>query len=226
MRRRNNSSPETTPEVKSNPSGRFLELSQNATRYWGTIYGTTGEKIGTAFVGEDNDASVVVPRLTRASELNMWSRRRVFIGQVQDSWGLGNYTIRDVVNDPRFDDGKGKGKERGPSVRIYIGKKPPRFRARPPPTSLDSAPLDRTHTPPPLTQDGDLSDLTPVSSPHRGDWPEPAVGQTAHFGYDPTPISTLKEDTDDVVYPLELRLSPGRMELAIALGLGALEVPN
>jgi hypothetical protein len=229
MRGRNNPNPETTPDVKSNHSGRFLELAQNATKYWGTIYGTTGEKIGAAFVGENDDASVVVPRLTTAPSLNMWSRRRVFIGQVQDSWGLSNYTIRDVVNDPRFDDGMGKGKgkakERDSSMRIYVGKKPPRFTARPPPTLLDSAPFDQSHTPPPLTQDGDLSDLTPVSSPLRGDWPEPAVGQTAHFGYDPIPISTLKEDTDDVVLP-ELRLSPGRMELAIALGLGALVVPN
>jgi hypothetical protein len=60
-----------------------------------------------------------------------------------------------------------------------------------------------------------------MTTPSPKDWPEPAVGESAYFGYDPTPISALMEEMDD-----ELGLSPGKMEMAIALGLSALQVPN
>jgi len=50
--------------------------------YWATMYAVSGEKIGRAFVGEDgNDDTVVVRRLQDG--------KRVFVGAVQPSWGLG-----------------------------------------------------------------------------------------------------------------------------------------
>jgi hypothetical protein len=205
------------------------EPPKNATKYWGTIYGTSGEKIGTAFVGEDDDARVVVPRLTRFSGSRPQSKRRVFVGQIQDSWGLGGYAVKDVDDSQSvdgMDKGKGKAKERDPSsVRMYIGKKPPRFTGRPPPTFANDSLFNQSHPSPSFGQDGNLSDLTPMSSPAPEDWPEPAVGESAHFGYNPTPMATHKE-VDTIGFAPELGLSPGGMEIAIALGLGALQVPN
>jgi len=155
----------------------------------------------------------------------------VFIGQIQDSWGLSDYAVKDVVGASQLVDGMGKGKgkakERDPSsVRIYIGKTPPRFTERPAPAFADDSLVDQSRSSPSFAQAGDLSDLTPMSSPAPEDWPEPAVGESAHFGYNPTPMVTHKEEVAAIDLAPELGLSPGGMEIAIALGLGALQVPN
>jgi hypothetical protein len=154
----------------------------------------------------------------------------VFIGQIQDIWGLRNYAVKDVVDDYRTansmdkgtDKGKGKAEERGHSSmgRMYIGKKPPRFTARPLPTFPSIRPS------PSIADGSELSDLTSISASSPKNWPEPAVGESAHFGYDPMPTEVQKQEVDGVVPSPELGLSPGRMEMAIALGLGALQFPN
>ncbi|KIM78656.1 hypothetical protein PILCRDRAFT_824286 [Piloderma croceum F 1598] len=203
---------------------RIYELPQNATKYWGTIYGTSGEKIGTAFVGEDDDASIVVPRLMRAAAPKLQQGKRVFIGQVQDIWDLRDYTVRNVVNDSNARNGVGKGKGKAgesdqSSIRMYIGKKPPRSTE---PIPAEGGTIFRAS--PSIVHDSEMSDLTPPSSPK--DWPEPAVGESAHFGYDAMPTVAPKQAVDTVDLSPELGLSPGKMEMAIALGLGALQFPN
>jgi len=199
-----------------------VEPPQNATKYWGTIYGTSGEKIGTAFVGEDEDASVVVPRLTKTFPSDMQpKKKRVFIGEVQSSWGLSGYTVKDLVNGSQFSNGKdaAEARDRSPT-RMYIGKKPPRF-IGPPVLAVDTV-LGQPHSSP----GSNLSDLTPASNRYPADWPEPAVGESAHFGYNLTPVVAYKEEVDDMVLPLQLNLSPGKIERAIALGLGAVQLSN
>jgi len=96
------------------------ELPQKA-KYWGTIYGTSGERIGTAFVGEDDDTRVVLPRLTSAPMSYVRPRSRVFVGQIQDSWGLHGCAVKEVEDESRLgsDMGKGKGKAKGKK----LGKK-------------------------------------------------------------------------------------------------------
>jgi len=110
---------------------------------------------------------------------------------------------------------------------MYVGKKPPRFTVRPPPTLADYNLFNQSRTSPFMDESGlsDLSDLTPVPSPPPEDWPKPAVGESAHFGYDPTPMGPRKEDVDAIVIAPDIGLSPGTMEMAIALGLSALQVP-
>jgi hypothetical protein len=158
-----------------------------------------------------------------AAAPNLQQGRRVFIGQVQDIWDLRNYTVRNVVNDANARNGEGKGKGKAKehdqsSIRMYIGKKPPRL-ARPIPALPDSF-----RASPSIVHDSEMSDLTPPSSPK--DWPEPAVGESAHFGYEAIPTVAPKQAVDNVDLSPELGLSPGKMEMAIALGLGALQFPN
>jgi len=94
--------------------------------YWATIYGISGEKVGTAFVGGDGNEDVVVARPIRddACQPN-GQRKRVFIGSVQPSWGLGpNHVVEDLMPIYNFSTGKGKSRAADVStVRSYIGKK-------------------------------------------------------------------------------------------------------
>jgi len=131
--------------------------------------------------------------------------------------------VRNVVNDANARNGEGKGKGKAKerdqsSIRMYIGKKPPRL-TRPIPALPDSF-----RASPSIVHDSEMSDLTPPSSPK--DWPEPAVGESAHFGYEAIPTVAPKQAVDNVDLSPELGLSPGKMEMAIALGLGALQFPN
>ena len=58
----------TPPGVRNDRSVYVPEIPLNATKYWGTIYGTSGEKIGTAFVGEDaEEPGVVIPLFAKAT---------------------------------------------------------------------------------------------------------------------------------------------------------------
>ena len=108
---------------------------------------------------------------------------------------------------------------------MYIGKKPPRFTERSPHSFAGDLVPDQSRISPPFAQVANLDDFTPVPSPFLGDWPDPAVGESAHFGYNLTSPVVHKEDDDVPVFTPELGLSPGKMEIAIALGLNALQLP-
>jgi hypothetical protein len=160
----------------------------------------------------------------RAAAPKLRQGKKVFIGQVQDIWDLRNYTVRNVVNDSNARNGVGKGKGKAgerdqSSIRMYIGKKPPRSTE---PIPAPGGTIFRAS--PSIAHDSEMSDLTPPSSPK--DWPEPAVGESAHFGYEAMPTVAPKQAVDNVDLSPELGLSPGKMEMAIALGLGALQFPN
>jgi len=89
------------------------------TTYWATVYGFSGEKLATAFIGDDGNDQVVVARPVERP------RTRVFVGDIQPSWHLGDFPIiKDVDPLPAP---RGKGKGRASDVRIYVGDKVPLF---------------------------------------------------------------------------------------------------
>lgn len=106
-----------------------IPVPAQANTYWATVYGLSGEKVGTAFVGEDGNDRVVVARpvqaqsAMRAERVRVSRRARVFVGRVQEAWGLGMWRVRDLE---AVDTGKGKGKGKGVegvAGRMYVGKK-------------------------------------------------------------------------------------------------------
>lgn len=204
---------------------RLPAAPQNPTKYWGTMYGLSGERIGAAFVGEDDnaDARVVVPRMTRSSDIRTSApkrsapKRRVFIGKVQDTWKVGGYPIRDLSSGPLVEPAEIGNNGHKASVRMYVGKKPPIVRPfTPEPLEYDD-PNDSPPVSPSISRSSSLT--PPTSSP---DWPVPAVGEMRHFGYN-TYIPGAQEDgCDEVLSPTPFILSPGKLSLAISAGLSAL----
>lgn len=110
--------------------------------FWGQVYGVTGERVGTGYMGNSGGVVIVAPPVVAEplpdKEADEWiasrtrdgKRRRIFIGEIQDCWNLssspdggaslvvGEMEGVDVKPDPS---GKGKGKARDPSLRTYIG---------------------------------------------------------------------------------------------------------
>lgn len=69
----------------------FSTTAKEPETYWATMYAVSGEKIGKAFVGEDGKDDVVVFR-------PLYGGKRVFVGAVQPSWGLGPHLVlKDLV---------------------------------------------------------------------------------------------------------------------------------
>jgi hypothetical protein len=82
--------------------------------------------VGTAFMGKDGGEDVIVARPVQESSQPNLKHKRIFVGSVQPSWGLGpNHVIKDLV--PAYQPSKGKGKRRkkaGASIaRLYVGKR-------------------------------------------------------------------------------------------------------
>lgn len=212
------------PNVSSGPDV-LLKPPQNPTKYWGTIYGPSGEKIGAAFVDEDDDnPRVVVPKLMAVSRSTRHpKKRRVFIGMIQDSWRLDDRTVREVVTKglSRSSARKGKGKQKEqtanwPSSRMYIGRKPPLYTRllRPVETSSNDE-----HWGSSSLAVSRESSLTPISSPSP-DWPKPDVGESALFGFVPSLVATHEHKP---LHSTEgFTLSPNKMAIAINAALGSL----
>ncbi|KAK0200092.1 hypothetical protein DFS33DRAFT_217699 [Desarmillaria ectypa] len=66
------------------------ERKQGPVKYWGTIYGFSGEKIGTAYIPEDGSSNTLLVQ-----------RSRVFVGEIQPVWGLGTNPSLRVVEPAR-----------------------------------------------------------------------------------------------------------------------------
>ncbi|KAG6877620.1 hypothetical protein C0993_005531 [Termitomyces sp. T159_Od127] len=89
-------------------------------QYWATIYGIGGERIGNAFVGNGNQSLVLPHFLGSPSLQQSRSRNRVYIGEIQDSWGLGDkYSVKDLDPVPWYE------RNNGPNGRVYVGAKVP-----------------------------------------------------------------------------------------------------
>lgn len=87
-------------------------------KYWATIYGITGEKVGTAYVGGDGNDDVILAQSVRTRTAPP-PRRRIFIGAVQPSWGLGaKPRLGDLESLP-----KPKSTRRAHKKRLYIGNR-------------------------------------------------------------------------------------------------------
>ncbi|KAG6853491.1 hypothetical protein C0991_004037 [Blastosporella zonata] len=86
-------------------------------KYWATVYGPDGgERIGNAFVGGNNE-DVVLTRPIEASPPRR-ATKRIFVGDVQETWDLGEiYYIHDV------DPVSWRDRNNGPNERIYVGEK-------------------------------------------------------------------------------------------------------
>lgn len=196
----------------------------NPTKHWGTIYGLSGEKIGTAFVGEDDgdDARVVVPRMTGAAQPPMEPkpRKRIFIGALSSSWNFQNPVVKEISV------AKKRKRKGNAIIREYIGNKPPRVLKAP--TLFETLPGDETSFEGPASpgsaQFSLESSLTPLSTPSP-DWPAPAVGESAHFGYDverPAVGDGGEEGvTSELHIPDGFNLSPNKMESVIQAALSA-----
>ncbi|KAG6896840.1 hypothetical protein C0992_005743 [Termitomyces sp. T32_za158] len=89
-------------------------------QYWATIYGIDGGRIGNAFVGNESE-SLVVPHFLGSTSLRQTrSRKRIFVGETQDSWGLGDECfVKDLNPVPWYE------RNNGPNERIYVGAKAP-----------------------------------------------------------------------------------------------------
>jgi hypothetical protein len=74
------------------------------------MYAVTGERIGRAFVGEDGQHDVVRVR-------SLQGGKRVFVGAVQPSWGLGPNAVLKDVDPPK------KKITSDSHLRYYIGSK-------------------------------------------------------------------------------------------------------
>ncbi|KAG6901647.1 hypothetical protein C0995_009646 [Termitomyces sp. Mi166 len=87
-------------------------------QYWATIYGMDGERIGNAFVGNDNE-DFVLPRFLEDASAPQ-PRSRVYVGETQKSWGLGaQHFVKELNPVPWYE------KNNGPNERIYVGAKAP-----------------------------------------------------------------------------------------------------
>lgn len=97
------------------------------TTYWGTVYGLSGEKVGTAFVGDDGNDRVVVARPTRTRRKALPAlRRRVFVGALQAHWGVPPGGAVVDAEPARRGKGKGTGKAGAcaPAAgRAYVGRR-------------------------------------------------------------------------------------------------------
>ncbi|KAF9458549.1 hypothetical protein BDZ94DRAFT_1270318 [Collybia nuda] len=108
--------PQTSPERQPQPDKippKPVTISGPVT-YWAVMYDLTGQKIGTAFVGGDGKEDVVVVK--RPSSV---PRRRIFVGAVQPSWGLGESPIVKDLDPvvPRNPESGGK------RLREYVGNR-------------------------------------------------------------------------------------------------------
>lgn len=204
------------------------EAPSNPTKYWGTIYGTSGERIGAAFIGENDgsDPPVVVPRLTGTHAPTARPRRaRIFVGKVQDVWGVDKRRVKEIKDNSPSTKSARKGKGKAPSSfppRMYVGKKPPRHSR--PPSSPDfpyygATDFDSAVSPTSSRE----SSLTPISTPSL-DWPEPDVGESAHFGFHDAGVVVDHENVINEAVHMsdQFSLSPGKLTVAITAGLGAL----
>lgn len=180
----------------------------NPTKYWGTIYGTSGEKIGTGYVGEDDTSPrVVVPRLMRSVRFTRKPTRREFIGKLQASWGLSDFPVTDLVSS------KGAGKRKAKETntvppRLYIGRM-----RRPRPVADVELALEMS---PPSSPGSEESELTPVPDTPDEHWLEPAEGQSLTFGFPQVPIeptpSIDAETTRKALVVALAAVSQGNME--------------
>jgi hypothetical protein len=221
--------PNTKPKAEPNV---IFKPPENPTKYWGTIYGPSGEKIGTAFAGEDDDnPNVVVPKLmtTYRSITRNPKRRRVFIGMVQDSWGLDDRTVREVVNKgmSRSSARKGKGKQKaerpnGPSSRMYIGRKPPLYTEQPQLSETSSNDEFCNRSRASSSADSRESSRAPLS-PLSPDWPKPDVGESAHFGFVPNGLNLMAgHEHEPNSTAGHFSLTPNKISMAISAALGSL----
>ncbi|KAF7970685.1 hypothetical protein HWV62_23286 [Athelia sp. TMB] len=172
----------------------------NPTRYWGTIYDSvTGQKITSAYAdSDDEDPRVVVPRLISAKNVRRQLNpdRRVFIGEMQHSWGVSGRKVKDLVRE-------GKAKKSG---RLYIGKRPPKRRpvymSEEEEEESDDDEPDVTRASSPTS--GSESDLTPLpESPPPSHWLEPQEGQSLSW----PPPEVNEETTKKALENLVARLS-------------------
>jgi hypothetical protein len=166
---------------KPTPSLPTLDpaLVASATRFWGTVYGLTGERVGKAFVGDNGDDSVVMARPTNFSPAlhNKQKRKRVFIGKVQEWWGIKHVRDLDPLPVPK---GKGKRKAGDSStVRVFIGKSLRALARRP-----------RCPSPPSSTESSASDD----DSPHDELEADGEGGEEIHWDFPPDVVSLGEED--------------------------------
>ncbi|KAG6907782.1 hypothetical protein DXG01_007389 [Tephrocybe rancida] len=91
--------------------------------YLAAAYGMDGEPIGNAFVGGTNEDLVVVRPLQGKSPQR--PRRRIYVGEPQDSWMLSDdCRVKELHPIPWQD------RNNGPNERIYIGDKARLFKPR------------------------------------------------------------------------------------------------
>ncbi|KAF8884111.1 hypothetical protein BD779DRAFT_1801748 [Infundibulicybe gibba] len=121
--------PNKRVSVSTRPSPSPLPQITGPVTYWAAIYSITGEKVGTAFVGEDGNDDVVLAQPLKAPP----PTKRVFIGRVEPSWGLGaRPRLTKLVPPP---------KRKTEFTRLFVGnkRKLPRRTALPPPVYDDDA---------------------------------------------------------------------------------------
>ncbi|KAG7439412.1 uncharacterized protein BT62DRAFT_737965 [Guyanagaster necrorhizus] len=88
------------------------ERKQGPVKYWGSIYGFSGEKIGTAYIPEDGNSNTLLVQ-----------RSRVFVGEIQPVWGLGTNPLLREVDPAR----KEVNKDAQTTRRRFVGQQAPLF---------------------------------------------------------------------------------------------------
>ncbi|KAG5638214.1 hypothetical protein H0H81_001215 [Sphagnurus paluster] len=104
---------------KTNLVAPSFVMPAGPTTYWATMYALNGDRLGPALVGNDGNEEVVVLQSSgRPNHTRNHKRKRIFIGEVQDIWGLEDRCLVRDVNPVSHHD-----KNNGPNERIYIGNK-------------------------------------------------------------------------------------------------------
>ena len=152
------STPASVPRLPA-PDPEFVE---KATTFWGTVYGLSGEKVGKAFIADDGDDRIVLARMmedagstsvaatttTMTTTTTMPCRSekrksRVFIGKVQEFWGIDVRAVRDLEPVPPL---TRMGRLNPFAVRFYVGNKA-MLRRRRKAATVSSPVLERESSP-------------------------------------------------------------------------------
>jgi hypothetical protein len=187
------------------------------TTYWATVYGLEGERLGTAWVGQ-NDANKVIVSKATISNLRRNKMTRVFIGVAQDWWGIGSGTkVNEQLNSKLSQHSRSNWSdaiESGTS-KTFIGNRSVLFRrlARIPPPPLSSMEFlqdqtlaepesyDPDHSEPSWLQD--INDLDSFWSPHP-DSEEAFLSSGLHIELDEFAVEKAIRAGFDALDPVDL----------------------